>query len=128
MPHSLTVRSASCPIRLISLRGALTARWTVAKRSTNKRANVNSRICFFTVAVACAAVAGCTGGKSTVTGSVTLDGRPLAKGAITFIKQGGELTREGAVITDGAFHALLPVGSYKLELNAQKVTGKRKQK
>jgi hypothetical protein len=59
---------------------------------------------------------------------VTLDGKPVTSGAITFIKQGSGLAREGAVITDGSFHANLPPGSYKLELNAQKVIGKRKQK
>jgi hypothetical protein len=78
--------------------------------------------------VACLVVSGCTDGKSSITGTVTLDGRPIANGAIVFVKQGGDLARDGAVITDGAFQATLPPGSYKLELNAQKVVGKRKQK
>jgi hypothetical protein len=76
----------------------------------------------------CAAVAGCSGGKSSVSGSVTLDGKPVASGAITFVKQDGELVREGAIIKDGAFQALVPPGTYRLELNGQKVTGKRIQK
>jgi hypothetical protein len=73
-------------------------------------------------------VAGCSDGKSSVSGSVTLDGRPVASGAITFVKRGGEVVREGAIIKDGAFQALVPPGTYKLELNGQKVTGTRKQK
>jgi hypothetical protein len=80
------------------------------------------------VLLVCFVASGCTDGKSSVTGSVTLDGHPIASGAITFIKQDSNLAREGAVITDGAFHAILPPGNYKLELNAQKVVGKRKQK
>ena len=71
---------------------------------------------------------GCSDGKSSVTGSVTLDGRPVASGSVTFVKQDGELAREGAVIHGGTFHAAVPPGKYKLELNAQKVVGKRKQK
>jgi hypothetical protein len=78
--------------------------------------------------LAMAAVAGCMDvGKSDVTGTVTLDGQPVAAGSITFVSQGGELRREGAVIQDGKFQASLPPGKYKIELNAQKVVGKRTQ-
>ena len=65
---------------------------------------------------------------STATGTVTFDGQPVAKGAITFVKQEGDLVREGAVIQDGRFQAKLPPGEYKIELNSQKVVGKRTQK
>lgn len=71
---------------------------------------------------------GCSDGNSSVSGTVTLDGQPVTRGAVTFVKQGGELAREGAVIQDGKFQAVLPPGKYKLELNGQKVVGKRKQK
>jgi hypothetical protein len=71
---------------------------------------------------------GCSDGKSVVTGTVTMDGQPVASGAITFIKTEGELVREGAVIQDGNFRASVPPGTYKLELSGQKVVGKRKQK
>lgn len=80
------------------------------------------------ILLACLVASGCSDGKSSVTGSVTLDGHPIASGAITFVRQGSELAREGAVITDGAFHATLAPGNYKLEVNAQKLVGKRKQK
>jgi hypothetical protein len=71
---------------------------------------------------------GCSNGKASVTGSVTIDGQPVTSGSVTFVKQGGELAREGAVIQGGSFHATVPPGTYKLELNGQKVIGKRKQK
>ncbi len=67
------------------------------------------------------------GGKGAVSGTVTFDGQPVSSGSITFVKQGGELIREGAVIQIGAFQASLPPGKYKVELNAQKVVGKRTQ-
>jgi hypothetical protein len=73
-------------------------------------------------------IAGCGDGKSSISGSVTFDGQPVASGMITFVKDEGELVREGAVISNGAFQALVPPGQYKIELNAQKIVGKRKQK
>jgi hypothetical protein len=75
-----------------------------------------------------AAVVGCGNGKGSVSGTVTIDGKPVASGSVTFVKQGGELAREGAVIRDGSFQAVVPPGKYKLELNGQKVISKRKQK
>jgi len=71
---------------------------------------------------------GCSPGKSTVSGTVTLDGQPVQSGAITFVKdEGGSMVREGAVISDGKFEAAVPPGKYKLELTGQKVVGKRTQ-
>jgi hypothetical protein len=71
---------------------------------------------------------GCSDGKTSVTGTVTLDSEPVASGVITFIKQDGDLIREGAIIKDGRFEAHAPPGKYRLELSGQKVVGKRKQK
>ena len=71
---------------------------------------------------------GCGDGKSVVNGTVTMDGEPVKTGAITFIKTEGELVREGAVIQDGNFRANVQPGTYTLELQGQKVVGKRKQK
>jgi hypothetical protein len=73
-------------------------------------------------------VTGCGDGKSSVSGTVTMDGQPVASGAITFVRTEGELVREGAVIQEGKFRANVPPGTYKLELQGQKVVGKRKQK
>jgi hypothetical protein len=74
-----------------------------------------------------ATLAGC-GGKASVTGTVSLDGEPVANGAIAFIKSEGEPVREGgAVITNGSFRTEIPPGKYKLELTGSKVTGTRTQ-
>jgi hypothetical protein len=69
---------------------------------------------------------GCAKGPSTVSGTVTLDGQPVATGAITFVKDG--LPQGGAVITGGSFQAQVAPGTYRLELSGSKVTGKRTQK
>jgi hypothetical protein len=76
-----------------------------------------------------ALLVGCGDQKGSVHGSVTLDDKPIAKGAITFVSVEGELIREGAVIEDGKFslRVPLPPGKYKIQLNAQRVTGTRKQ-
>jgi hypothetical protein len=74
------------------------------------------------------ALAGCGDGKGVVKGTVTLDGKAVADGSVTFVKSEGGQVREGAVIKDGAFTARVPPGKYKVELNGQKVTGTRKQK
>jgi hypothetical protein len=76
-----------------------------------------------------ASLSGCGNGKALVTGTVTFDGQPVASGMVTFVNdEVGKLVREGAVINQGTFETHLPPGRYKLELNAQKVIGKRKQK
>jgi hypothetical protein len=72
--------------------------------------------------------AGCGGGMATVTGSVSLDGQPVKSGSIAFVRTEGEALREGGVIRDGTFEVSLPPGAYKIELNAPKVAGTRKQK
>jgi hypothetical protein len=75
------------------------------------------------------ALVGCGDGKASVNGTVTFDGQPVASGAVAFVKEeAGQIIREGAIIKDGSFEAHLPPGKYKVELNAQKVVGKRKQK
>ena len=74
------------------------------------------------------AIVGCGNKLGSVDGSVTLDGQPVPDGMVTFIKQGTEPGREGAVIKDGKFSAQIPPGSYKLELNGQKDNGSRVQK
>ncbi|HYH65185.1 MAG TPA: hypothetical protein VD866_10865 [Urbifossiella sp.] len=76
-----------------------------------------------------ASLSGCGGdGPSHVTGSVTLDGRPVADGAVTFVMTGGGSDREGAVIRDGAFEVKLKPGRYRVELTGQKQVGTRRQK
>lgn len=76
-----------------------------------------------------AGLAGCGGGsEGSVQGTVSFDGQPVANGAVTFVKSEGGMVREGAVIQSGRFQARMPPGKYKIEVNAKKVVGKRKQK
>ena len=74
-----------------------------------------------------AALIGCNGGASSVSGTVSLDGQPVKSGSIMFVSTESD-RREGAVIQDGEFQAELPPGKYRLELSGQKVVGQRKQK
>lgn len=74
-------------------------------------------------------LAGCGDGKGTVSGTVSLDGQSVNNGSVTFVNtDGGTLRREGAIIRGGKFEATVPPGNYKVELNSQKVIGKRTQK
>ena len=54
--------------------------------------------------------------------------RACTHGTIAFVKSEGELVREGAIVGRDLFSGHIPPGNYKVELNAQKVVGKRKQK
>lgn len=59
-----------------------------------------------------------------VTGTVTLDGQPLAEGAISFAMSNGAVAGGGAV-KDGKFELGLPAGKYKVSVTASKpVPGK----
>jgi hypothetical protein len=75
-----------------------------------------------------ALIAGCGDGKGSVRGTVSLDGQTVKSGSITFVSTEGELIREGAVITNGAFTARMPPGKYKLELTGSRPAGTRTQK
>ena len=74
-----------------------------------------------------ATFAGCGDGKASVQGAVTFDGQPVKAGSIVFVST-EPLVREGAPIVDGTFKTRVPPGTYKIELNAKRVTGTRKQK
>src|SRR5262249_48986593 len=75
-----------------------------------------------------AALSGCGDGKTTVSGTVALDGQPVADATITFVKTEGDLVREGASIKDGRFQVRVPPGKYRIELDGRKVIGKIRQK
>src|SRR5262245_34160493 len=78
--------------------------------------------------LAALAAAGCSSGAKTgtVTGEVTLDGQPLKEGRIQFIPVAGDSSTAGAVITDGKFSTEVPTAKMRVEINANKVIGKRK--
>ena len=74
------------------------------------------------------AAIGCSTGPATgtVSGSVTLDDQPLKEGRIQFIPEAGDAQTAGAIITDGKYTAEVPVAKMRVEINANKVIGKRK--
>jgi hypothetical protein len=60
----------------------------------------------------------------TVSGEVTLNGRPLDQGIIRFVPVDGKSPTADAGITKGKFTATVPVGEMKVEITAPKVVGK----
>lgn len=65
-----------------------------------------------------------TNSKS-LTGTVTLGGKPLEKGSISFIPKDGNAVTVGAKIVDGSYSATVPFGEKRIEIRAPKVTGQK---
>jgi hypothetical protein len=63
---------------------------------------------------------------STVKGSVTLDGAPLADGVIHFVANDGSVPTAEAKVAAGQFEAAVPPGEKRVEIRAAKVVGKKK--
>ena len=61
-----------------------------------------------------------------VTGTVTLDGKPVDQGAIKFYAEDGETPGGGGTIKDGVYIADVPPGKKKVLINGQKVVGTEK--
>jgi len=81
------------------------------------------------VLLALVLLAGCGGSKvAEVTGTVTIDGKPVEKGAITFTPVNASTGGTGgAEITDGRYRATkVPVGKMKVSISATKVVGQKK--
>jgi hypothetical protein len=81
-----------------------------------------------TLAVALSAAAGCgtAPASATVTGDVTLDGKPLKEGLIRFVPVDGQTPTADARIVDGKFTATVPPGEKRIEISASRVVGKQK--
>src|SRR5215212_10673 len=75
------------------------------------------------LAFAAASGAGCSQGiaTGTVSGEVTLDGKPLPKGHLEFVPVGGQGQTAGAMIADGKFSAEIPVAKMTVKIHAPKV-------
>lgn len=79
--------------------------------------------------IACTAtILGCTADSKhgTVTGTVMLDGQPLASGLIRFTPSDGNTATADATIENGKFTAVVPIGDKTIWISAPKVVGKRK--
>ena len=64
--------------------------------------------------------------QSTVKGTVTLDGQPLANGLINFVAIDAGAPTAEAAITVGQYEAVVPPGEKRVEIRAPKVSGKQK--
>jgi len=60
-----------------------------------------------------------------VTGQITLDGKPLDAGSISFLPVDGNGVPSGAKISGGAYRADVPPGEKRVEIRAPKVVGQR---
>jgi hypothetical protein len=85
------------------------------------------------LAALCAGVLGCSGdNRSEVSGTVKLNGRPVAEGSINFIPiEGNTGAGAGAVIADGKYHIPrdkgVTAGKNRVELRAFRESGRKVQ-
>lgn len=73
---------------------------------------------------------GCAERSVSIAGRVTLDGKPLESGSITFIPLDGTHSADaGAVISQGGYEVRSPLGiapgAFRVEIRSQRKTGKR---
>jgi hypothetical protein len=62
-----------------------------------------------------------------VTGTVTVDGKPVEKGSISFFPADGKGSDAGETIENGTYTVKnVPVGAAKVKIRVPKVTGKKK--
>lgn len=75
-----------------------------------------------------ALISGCSADtkRGIVTGTVSLDGQPIASGNIRFDPADGHTATADAAITDGKFSATVPPGEKRISIRAPKVVGKKK--
>jgi hypothetical protein len=83
------------------------------------------RPCGFVIALIVAVAAGCgrsrpEPAKASVTGTVTLDGQPLATGEVFFISKKGE-SADRLTVTNGAFSGGVSVGPQSVQIASYKV-------
>lgn len=86
------------------------------------------RFCFFIAAVVvCVVVVGCGKAKTIVSGTVTLDGKPLAEALLQFVPLGPE-GRTGAVRTDsqGRYQVELSPHPVRVAVSARTVVGQER--
>ena len=82
----------------------------------------------FAVALLILSVAGCSSKPdgSSLNGTVSLDGSPLAEGVINFIAIDGSAATSEAKIVAGQYEAVAPPGEKRVEIRAAKVVGRKK--
>ena len=61
-----------------------------------------------------------------ISGTVSVDGKPTAKGAISFVPISGKGPTAGTEIKDGKYTSEAAIGECKVEIRIPKVVGKKK--
>jgi hypothetical protein len=64
--------------------------------------------------------------RGTVTGTITIDGKPPANGSIAFTPVSGRAPTAGGTIVDGKYSVEAPLGESKVAIRVTKVVGQRK--
>lgn len=64
--------------------------------------------------------------RGTVKGTITINGKPTASGAIAFMPVSGMAPTAGGKIVDGRYSVDVPLGTSKVAIRVAKVVGQRK--
>lgn len=81
----------------------------------------------FSMLVVCIFPLGCSDPNlGQLSGTVTIDGETPQNGSIAFFPVDGQSFSSGAVITDGAYYAEVPLGKSRVEIRVAKVVGEKK--
>jgi hypothetical protein len=71
--------------------------------------------------------AGCDSSKvADVSGTVTIDGKSVESGSITFLPVDGHSPTAGGEIKDGKYNVRVPIGQMKVSISVPKEIGKKK--
>jgi hypothetical protein len=72
-------------------------------------------------------ITGCDASKfAEVSGKVTVDGKPVDAGSITFLPLDGMTPTAGGEIKDGKYSVKVPIGQMKVTISVPKAIGKKK--
>ncbi|MGL4551282.1 MAG: hypothetical protein ACRC33_08840 [Gemmataceae bacterium] len=85
------------------------------------------RVALVAALAAVLSAAGCGDPNSgTVSGKVTVGGKPLADGTVQFVPVDGSTATAGGKVKDGGYSVKVPVGTMKVSFSAPKVVGQKK--
>jgi hypothetical protein len=76
--------------------------------------------------VAALGLVGCGSNEPTVSGMVTVDGKRLPEGSITFFPADGKTHTAGGKVFDGHYSMNVPAGHMKVNISGPKIIGYKK--
>ncbi len=92
--------------------------------SLNRTIFVGLLACFATLS--CFTGCGPESNVATISGSISIDGKPTDSGSISFIPVNGEGPTAGSEIKQGKYTSQAAIGECKVEIRVSKVVGKKK--